>query len=233
MRWKNTLSTFWLLLALLLATIQPVNLAASSGSIPAPATDLSPSWAQSGPMAARLEGIPIRLRAGAFDPLDGEPSIPTGLRRLLAADGPGLRLVQFPGPIQDAWYQAMLQAGLEVVTYIPDYAYLVWGDSNAVARLASAAPLRWAGLYHPYYALHPALFDPDNLPDEVDVIVQVYARPDAEKTVQAILGQALATFRQPYPVLVYTNIGIRIPSEKLTWLASLPEVVNVEPYARP
>jgi len=233
MRWKNTLPTLWLLFSLLLATFQPAALASPSDRAAAPAAGPIPSWASSGPAVTAQEGIPIRLRAGAFDPLGGEPAIPTGMRRTLTAGQPGLRLIQFPGPIQDEWYQAMLAAGLEVVTYIPDYAYLVWGDGDAVARLADAAPLRWAGFYHPYYALHPALADPEKLPDEVDVIVQVYARPDAEKTVQAILGEALATFRRPYKVLVYTNLGIRVPSQKLTWLASLPEVVNVEPYTRP
>jgi len=29
--------------------------------------------------------------------------------------------------------------------------------------------------------------------------------------------------------LTYRNLGVRIATDKLTWLASLPEVVNVEP----
>jgi len=234
MRWKNAFPAPLLFIGLLLATFQAAALASLSDRAAAPvAAEPIPSWVSSGPAVTAQEEIPIRLRAGAFDPLRGEPAIPAGMRRTLTAGQPGLRLIQFPGPIQDEWYQAMLAAGLEVVTYIPDYAYLVWGDGNAVARLAETAPLRWTGFYHPYYALHPALTDPEKLPDEVDVIVQVYARPDAEKTVQAILGEARATFRRPYGVLVYTNLGIRVPSEKLTWLASLPEVVNVEPYTPP
>ena len=175
---------------------------------------------------------PIHLRAGSFDPLAGEPDVPPGMRRLLATGRAGLRLVQFPGPIQDEWYTAMEKAGLEVVTYIPDYAYLVWGDEAAVERLADAVPLRWAGLYHPYYALHPALADPQELPDEVDVIVQVYAHAGAGETVQAILDRARTVLRPPYPVLVYTNLGVRVAAADLPGLASLPDVVNVEPYPR-
>jgi hypothetical protein len=185
----------------------------------------------SGPMQPDAE-TPIYLRAGSFDPLAGEPDVPAGMRRLLAAGRAGLRLVQFPGPIQDEWYAAMEKAGLEVVTYIPDYAYLVWGDEASVERLADAAPLRWAGLYHPYYALHPALTAPEELPDEVDVIVQVYNHAGAETTVQAILDRARTVLRPPYPVLVYTNLGVRVAAADLPWLASLPDVVNVEPYPR-
>jgi len=185
----------------------------------------------SGPMQPDAE-TPIYLRAGSFDPLAGEPDVPAGMRRLLAAGRAGLRLVQFPGPIQDEWYAAMEKAGLEVVTYIPDYAYLVWGDEASVERLADAAPLRWAGLYHPYYALHPALAAPEELPDEVDVIVQVYNHAGAETTVQAILDHARTVLRPPYPVLVYTNLGVRVAAADLPWLSALPDVVNVEPYPR-
>ncbi|MGB9776676.1 MAG: S8 family serine peptidase [Anaerolineae bacterium] len=176
--------------------------------------------------------ILLHLRAGSFDPLAGEPSIPTGMRRLLAAGRPGLRLLQFPGPIQDDWYAAMEKAGLEVVTYIPDYAYLVWGDDAAIGQLADAAPLRWAGLYHPYYALHPNLADQETLPEEVDVTVQVYSHAGAKETVQAILERARAVLRPPYPVLAYTNLGVRVARADLPWLASLPDVVNVEPFPR-
>ncbi|MCS7283046.1 MAG: S8 family serine peptidase [Anaerolineae bacterium] len=174
----------------------------------------------------------LHLRAGSFDPLAGEPQVPPGMRRLLTVGQPGLRLVQFPGPIQDEWYAAMEKAGLGVISYIPDYAYLVWGDDRAVGALADAAPLRWSGLYHPAYALHPALADPDALPAEVEVTVQVYDHPGAEETLQAILARARAVLRPPYPVLVYRNLGVRVAAEDLPWLASLPDVVNVEPFPR-
>jgi hypothetical protein len=143
-----------------------------------------------------------------------------------------LHLLQFSGPIRDAWRRSMSEAGLEVVTYVPDYGYLVWGDGPALERLARAAGLRWWGPYHPFYALHPALADPQKLPPQVDVIVQLYRHPNSAQAVQAILDQAQAVTRAPRPVLVYENLGVRIATEKLSWLVSLPEVVNVAPRPR-
>ncbi|MCX7671830.1 MAG: hypothetical protein N2439_17395, partial [Anaerolineae bacterium] len=119
--------------------------------------------------AAGGDAIPLRLRVGAFDPLDGAPDAPAFLTRPFAAGRPGLLLVQFTGPIRDAWYDAMREAGLEVVSYIPDYAYLVWGDAAALEPLKVHAPVRWAGPYQPYYALHPNLARPESLPAEVEV----------------------------------------------------------------
>ena len=170
----------------------------------------------------------LLLRARAFDPLAHVPAGPAVITR--ADDGqPGLRLVQFPGPIQDDWYTGLLKAGLEVVSYMPDYAYLVWGDGAAVAQLQTATPVRWAGLYQPWYALHPDLADAKNLPAAVDVTVQVYARAGADEIVNAILAKAQRVLAPDHAVLLYRNIGLTLASDQLAWLAALPGVVNVEP----
>lgn len=192
-----------------------------------------PGLAQRAARERPTAGPRLQLRGAAFDPLAGEPAIPDALRSALAADRPGLRLVQFPGPIRDAWYQAMTDAGLAVVTYLPDYGYLVWGDEAAVTALAAAAPVRWTGPYQPAYALHPALARPTDLPAAVDVTVQIYSHPAVGETVQAILAHASAVYMQPHPVLVYHNLSVQLAAADLPWLIAQPGVVNVEPYGRP
>ena len=154
------------------------------------------------------------------------------MERTQASSQPGLYIVQFSGPIRNEWYQAMSSAGLEVVTYLPDYGYLVWGDGAALNRLGATAPLRWSGLYHPFYALHPALAGLEELPDEVKVVVQVYNRPGVMETVQAIQGESIEVLSTPQQVLSYYNLGVRVAADQLLWLASLPDVVNVEPFPR-
>jgi len=194
-----------------------------------PAADGEAMFAPAAAGPAQATGILLRLRAAAFDPLAGEPDMGTPLRRAADPGRPGLLLVQFAGPIQDAWYQAMRRAGLEVVTYIPDYAYLVWGDAAGVAQLKAQAAVRWAGAYQPGYALHPNLARPEELGAEVEVIVQVYRDPDADRTVQEILARARKVFRPPQAILTYVNLGVRVTPADLTWLVNLPDVVNVEP----
>lgn len=175
-----------------------------------------------------LEAL-LRLRVGVFDPRHATLAVPAALQRADSGET-GLRIVQFSGPIEETWYTALAQTGLEVVAYIPDYAYVVWGNNSAIAQAQTALPLRWTGIYQPYYALHPALTAPQS--DAVEVLVQVFAHDGVEKTLQAIQSQAFQILRPPYSVLRYYNLGIRIAADKLTWLAAFPDVVSVEPLPR-
>jgi hypothetical protein len=43
-------------------------------------------------------------------------------------------LVHFPGPITPGGYDALLKTGVEIVTYIPNNAYLVYGDRAALTN---------------------------------------------------------------------------------------------------
>jgi hypothetical protein len=120
--------------------------------------------------------------------------------------------------------------GLEVVTYIPDYAYLVWGRRAAVSALQASTPTRWSGDYHAFYALHPRLTLLEDSPEQVKVLLQVYNHPKAAAIITRILQRAETILRPPYTSLAYWNLGIQIEAQKLRWLSALPGVVNVEPY---
>lgn len=177
------------------------------------------------------EGPKLYLRAQTFDPRAGEPLVPAGYRAELAAGTPGLRLIQFAGPIRQGWVETLERNGARIVTYLPDYAYLVWSDGITLQRLTSTLPVRWTGVYHPYYALHPALRSLDAA-DEADVLVQLYAGPLAAATQEAIVKRALAVTRAPQHLLTYVNLGVRLSAKDLPWLVTLPGVVNVEPRPR-
>ncbi|MBN2003799.1 MAG: S8 family serine peptidase [Anaerolineae bacterium] len=170
----------------------------------------------------------LRMRTGVFDPDRGDSQINPSRRNDLDDEETGLRLIQFTGPILDEWYAALEASGLEVVTYIPDNAYLVWGDGVAVTALKKSVTLNWAGAYHPFYALHPALAQASELPERVKVTVQVYAHEEANAVIETILKRA-AVIQDPHPSLVYQNMTIEIAASDLDWLSALPGVVNVEP----
>lgn len=173
------------------------------------------------------EGPVLRLRGGTFDPL----SLP-GSSHQVSSSKLALWLVQFPGPIQDAWYDAMLDQGLRVVFYIPDYAYLVWGPGNAVQGLRHIAPVRWMALYGSRYVLHPSL---QHLTEStpVRVTVQVLEAPETVSTIGLLQERAIREIRPPVSARGLVRLSLEVLSDKLGSLATLPGVVNIEPLLQP
>jgi hypothetical protein len=72
--------------------------------------------------------------------------------------GKRLHLVQFAGPVQPAWRKALLDAGAQIVNYIPHNAYLVYGDA-APWPASNPLPPRACAMGRPVsgpYKIHPA-----------------------------------------------------------------------------
>ncbi|MCJ7549958.1 MAG: S8 family serine peptidase, partial [Anaerolineae bacterium] len=186
------------------------------------------------PAEAPVSGpVPLRLRIGTFDPLLNPPKVPATLQRNPAAGAPTLQLVQFPGPIQDRWYAALQDAGLDIVLYIPDYTYLVWGTEAAVRGLATRSQIRWTGSYEVAYALHPGLQQSLDASSSGPVIVQIYDHAGAEATLTTIRALAEEVVRPAETVRRLTNLGIRVSGTNLSQIATLPDVITVEPLITP
>jgi subtilase family protein/fibronectin type III domain protein len=140
--------------------------------------------AQQGPPSA----APIRLRAATFTPARGEqPDIPRGLAIAgYAAGQRGYFIVQFPGPVMDAWKAQVAAAGAELLDYIPDFAFKVRMTPEAADRVAALDSVAWVGLFQPAYKLDPALFRAGAATRAYRVRIERGA--DVAATVDAIAG---------------------------------------------
>ena len=112
--------------------------------------------AQQGPPPNRGQA-PIRLKAITFTPAQGEqPNIPPGLTIAgYGANQRGYYLVQFEGPILESWKSELASAGVDILDYVPDFAFkarMTPAQAEQVRRLASVV---WVGLFHPAYKLGP------------------------------------------------------------------------------
>lgn len=194
-------------------------------------TGILSGWLLSGERIQPVES-PLRLRSGEMDPLAGGKAVPAAAI-LALPDGSALRLVQFPGPIQATWRTALETAGLRVVAYIPENAYLVWGQAGQVEALAASVPLRWSGEYRPVYALHPALAAraAQASPDApVDVTVQLIDLPQLAATLETIQKESLDVLAAPHALPGGTQaLGLRLSASRLAWLAAQPGVIDVAP----
>lgn len=98
----------------------------------------------------------LRLQLGSFRPAAGEsPALPPGLT--VAAQNAGYWIVQFGGPIQVEWRAALEAEGVEVLAYIPDYAYKVRMNPGQAKRVEELADVIFVGPFQPAYKLAPDL----------------------------------------------------------------------------
>ena len=77
------------------------------------------------PSFAAPNDAPIHLKATTFRPGLGEkPDIPPGLTIAEPERGqPGYYLVQFDGPVQAGWMDAVTDLGAELLEYVPEFAF--------------------------------------------------------------------------------------------------------------
>jgi subtilase family protein len=177
----------------------------------------------------------------------GESASETASHRANSApveDSP-LRLIQFIGPVKHDWLNQLIASGLEPIAYVPNNGYLVRGSASARAKLLARSSatdepfIQWEGPFRIQYKIHPALTDAMNEgSSEVLVGVQIATgskRVDnrTNSDVKSVRKLATEILIDAYPVLNFTNIRMRIPAARISELASIPGVVNIEPWSPP
>jgi len=163
-------------------------------------------------------------------------SSPSVNARQMRVSGKQFWLVQFVGPIQPAWLDQLRTDGAEIVQYLPNNAYVIWGDDAALTQIeqsVSSDPVRqWTGAYHPAYRLAPML---QNLAGAgvVPVTVQFYKTPQVDASVASLRAQAGRILVEREDVRQFVNISLELPAGALLAVAAQADVFNVEVFAAP
>ncbi len=177
----------------------------------------------------------IHLQSGSFDPLrDGTPAASsTGLA---ASTATPLMLVQFRGPVQAAWTDALTQQGAELLGYIPDHTFLVRAAPESIARIQALDAVRWVGPYAPAYKLAPGLAAPTTglaaTPASGQVLVVGFAG-DPVADLQALLRDTGATLHEAHTTALGPLVRATLPAAALDGLAQHAAVSWIEPYHAP
>ncbi|KAA3656817.1 MAG: hypothetical protein DWQ04_30000 [Chloroflexi bacterium] len=113
---------------------------------------------QRGPIAQE-SAPPIRLKIGTFTPALGETiAVPETLSVGQIAEGSlNYYIVQFDGPITDAYKAQLSELGVGIRSYIPDYAYKVWMTPAQARSVSQLSHVSWVGNFEPAYKLSPDL----------------------------------------------------------------------------
>ncbi len=154
--------------------------------------------------------------------IDTERPLNSAIPENLRAQGdPGSYIVQAPGPVDDAFRAALKAAGAEIVSYIPNNAFLVRAPASVAQQLAAGTG-RPVIPFEPYYKLSPALLkmvmEEDTPADPLNVLMFPGESPESLRPLGTIVAEAPSPFGR-----IITLQGADAPA-----LARLPVVERVE-----
>jgi hypothetical protein len=149
----------------------------------------------------------------------------------------GLYIVQFVGPIKDAWLNNLKSTGADVVSYVSNNAYVVRCDARSaalVSRMKDQDPnVQWVGDYQPAFKMAPEMAAARAKGDSsfVQVTVQVLGGPDGDEVADNLRNNS-RQFINETRVMNYRNITVIIPASQLTALANNDGVFAIEPFTQ-
>ncbi len=163
----------------------------------------------------------LTLGGQTFDPLEGVPAFGLAMeQKALRSGEPGLHLVQFHGPIKDAWLDDLEKAGLDVIQYIYPFTYVVWGDLDSLSQARSQNTVRWAGDFLPAFAIASKNRGLNSDPLLVKgLIMPQVGLKETVSEIEALGGQTMGTASGVDPA--FDLATFLIPGDRLSKIAQL------------
>lgn len=177
----------------------------------------------------------ILLNSGALD-TTGAVARERLQRSYGSPGGTGMALVQFGGPIRPEWFAALSRSGVDIVTPIPENAYLVYGKTESLQQLGSSLVSRLTAAAVQYAAPYAAAerIDPDALRVDAQgglISIQLFA--DAPVNAQTLAELGNARIVQDFAIGHYRNLVVEIQPGQVAQLAARPDVVSIQSYFVP
>ena len=154
--------------------------------------------------------------------------------------GERLHLIQFAAPVKPEWRAALEGTGVKIVSYIPQNAYLVYGDAAALAQAQTWAAtnpvVQWEGAYNDDWKINPAARATNALgqarwPGTATFAIQLVDDPAANSnTLAQVDALKLAPVERESRALGYLNLFVELPPERVAELATNADVVSIQPY---
>jgi len=155
--------------------------------------------------------------------------------KMHAGGGKRLHMVQFSGPIKPEWYKEMAATGVQVVTYIPNNAYIVYGDGATLSKLQQhiqtkgAEAIQWDGEYLTDFKLHPTVHTAGTETFEIQIIKDEETNAETLDLIRSLQSRNGVT----QEALGYVNVVAYVTVQELNRIATRPDVFSIQPYITP
>ncbi len=173
----------------------------------------------------------IHVKGHLIEVDKGEPELDPSLRIDGYESGEeGLYLIHMLGPVNPLWRATLESEGVQIVNYVPNYAYEVVMTPEIAAEVEDLFFVDWVGIYQPEYKLHSSLEDALDM----GLPVNIRLRPGFDRS-------SLIRIDTRFPILVtedYGDMGYRIVTllesmDQLKDLAMINDVYFISPYIEP
>jgi hypothetical protein len=190
------------------------------------------------------EGKSILLRLGRthFDPLTRPPERKAGIEQIQTYDREqtGYYIIQFDGPVENSWKEALKGTGANIFDYIPDFAFIIRMDSKEENTVRALPHVRWLGIYQPSYRISQKALDKvltkgkDSAEDEFpDVLLRITVFPgedlDRIRTeITALGGMILDEVTTEWK----STLKVKIHPDRIADLPPISGIKWVEPWPK-
>lgn len=175
-------------------------------------------------VADALNAFGLDLDTQRFDPL---ARYPDSLSQIAGQTTPQLHLVQFRGPLRQAWLDNLAQQSLAAVQYLGDYTYVVWGSGASLAAAAArSSEIRWAGEFRRDWR-HNGL---DGFQRRRDARVWLYRPAQVEEANLRLAGAEV--YDRATIDASFDEVRVRLDAATLDNLLEIPGVYAVSPLRR-
>lgn len=176
----------------------------------------------------------IHLGAGyTLDPTSAtaERDVPSSFRALPPTGNErGYFLVQFRGPVTDLDRAAVEELGGKLVSYIPDYTFLVSLPGSARERLAASVRVAWVGLYQPAYKISTMAQMRES--GSHSLVILLFPGESVEATADAV-RQAGGTIEETSDNGINKMLKVNLDLGLLSRVAQIPAIAWIEPHQIP
>lgn len=165
----------------------------------------------------------IRLRSGIITTTEIRPTDRD--QKSLEDNAPvsGLYIFQFRAKVQSSWRDLLNGMGVELISYLPDDAYIVRLNQADLKSLQSLPMLQFVGPYRPNYKIQSRL---KKMGEEKPIAIRLIVLPDTK--VEEYSQLPLISIQKVAPYAFGLVIDAQMAPNKLMALAESPKVLWIE-----
>ncbi len=168
----------------------------------------------------------ITLGEETFDPIVKVVVTPTEWE-VASQVGDDLRLIQFDGPIQESWIDAMRDSGITPVQYIHPYTYITWTDSGTRSDAHTLPNVRWSGDFLNGYRVLPKWRNLSARP--IDSKILVFKGADLENVLEQLRNTGATRIDHKSLDHRFEIVSFVAPGNSFLDISTIPGVFTVQP----